>query len=86
MSLKNRVYTSGHYHVDFDYNRSRGFDTRLSFTITQHIRYYGRDIEVKDSVRGSRRFEVWTPNAAIIPLYPGTRPPAFSMNPPLTCL
>lgn len=87
MSLKNQVYTSPHYHVDFDYNGLCGFDTRLSFTINQKFGYLDRDVELKDPLGGvSRRFELWSPNACSIPIYPGTHPPGFSMNPPLACL
>src|SRR6202142_1748462 len=86
MSLNNRVFTTPHYHVDFGYDGLRGFDTRLSHTITQHFSYEGYDVELRDTVRGNRRFELWSPNFSTIPMYPGTPPPNFSMTPPLRCL
>src|SRR6202142_2261363 len=86
MSLNNRVFTTPHYHVDFGYDGLRGFDTRLSHTITQHFSYEGYDVELRDTVRGNRRFELWSPNFSTIPMYPGTPPPNFLMTPPLRCL
>jgi hypothetical protein len=86
MSLNNRVFTTPHHHVDFGYDSLRGFDTRLSHTITQSFSYEGYDVELRDTVRGNRRFELWSPNFSTIPMYPGTPPSNFSMTPSLRCL
>jgi hypothetical protein len=74
-----RIYHSPHYRSGFQYHDGfRSFDTTLSFTITSKFEYVGHDVEYS-----GRRFELWSPNADRIPVYPGTSPSSFSMVPPL---
>jgi hypothetical protein len=75
-----RIYHNPHYHSDFQYSDGfRSFDTTLSFNITSKFEYVGHDVEYS-----GRRFELWSPNADRIPVYPGTPPSSFSMVPPLS--
>jgi hypothetical protein len=81
------VLTTPHHHADFDYDGPRRFDTGLPVTIS-NFNYIGRDVEyadplVPDSDHVPRRFELWSPNATKIPVYPGKPPAGFSMTPPL---
>jgi len=74
-----RIYSSPHYHSAFQYDGFRTFNTTLSFTIPGKFEYVGCDVEWEGC-----RFEVWSPNANHIPVYPGTPPSSFSMVPPLS--
>ena len=78
MPVDTRRFTTPHVHANFDFDGSRGFDTSLNFLLPEISQYTGRDVRY-----GARRFELWSPNSFKLPVYPGTRPPGFSLVPPL---
>jgi hypothetical protein len=80
-SSDTRVFGIPRYHSGFDYDGLRTFDTTLpdSFLVNSEFEYAGHDVE-----HLGHRFELWSPNANRIPVYPGTPPAWFSMKPPLS--
>jgi len=78
MSTDMRCFTRPHVHANFDFDGIHGFDTSLSITIRSTFTNTGQDVQC-----GTRRFKLWSPNSSKFLVYPGTRPAAFSITPPL---